>query len=123
MKWMLPAIGQGAIGIETRVGDHFTFSLVKHINDPVTNGCLLAERSLLSELEGNCQLPLSGYCTNKFDLLSLKYAVCDPEGKNLIEYEARAQKSDALTLGKESAEWLLKNGGDQILKKSHAALK
>jgi len=123
MKLMLPAIGQGAIGIETRTGDHGTLSLVEHINDPVTHGCLLAERSLLTELEGNCQIPLAGYCINKFDELQLKSALCDPEGKSLIEYEARAQLNNAVSLGKESAEWLLNNGGDQILQKSQAALK
>ena len=123
MKWMLPAIGQGAIGIETRTGDHGTLSLVEHINDPVTHGCLLAERSLLTELEGNCQIPLAGYCINKLEELYLKSALCDPEGKSLIEYEARAQPHDAVILGKESAEWLLNNGGDQILQKSQASLK
>ena len=123
MKWMLPAIGQGAIGIETRTGDHSTLSLVEHINDPVTHGCLLAERSLLTELEGNCQIPLAGYCINKVEELHLKSALCDPEGKSLIEYEARAQPHNAVSLGKDSAEWLLNNGGDQILQKSQAALK
>ena len=123
MKWMLPAIGQGAIGIETRTGDHGTLSLVEHINDPVTHGCLLAERSLLTELEGNCQIPLAGYCINKVEELHLKSALCDPEGKSLIEYEARAQPHNAVSLGKDSAERLLNNGGDQILQKSQAALK
>ena len=123
MKWMLPAIGQGAIGIETRTGDHGTLSLAEHINDPVTHGCLLAERSLLTELEGNCQIPLAGYCINRVEELHLKSALCDPEGKSLIEYEARAQPHNAVSLGKDSAEWLLNNGGDQILQKSQAALK
>jgi len=123
MKWMLPAIGQGAIGIETRTEDHGTLSLVEHINDPVTHGCLLAERSLLTELEGDCQIPLAGYCINKMEKLHLKSALCDPEGKSLIEYEAQAQPHNAVSLGKESAEWLLNNGGDQILQKSQVALK
>ena len=120
MEWMLPAIGQGAIGIETRTRDHYTLSLVEHINDPVTNGCLHAERSLLSELEGNCQIPLAGYCINKVEELHLKSALCDPDGKSLIEFEARAQPHNAVSLGNESAEWLLNNGGDQILQKFKA---
>ena len=123
IKWMLPAIGQGAIGIETRTGDHDTLSLVEHINDPVTYSCLLAERSLLSELEGNCQIPLAAYCINNSDELHLKSALCDPEGKSLIEYEARSQQLNAVSLGKDSAEWLLNNGGDKILKKFQASLK
>jgi len=123
MKWMLPSIGQGAIGIETRTGDQGTLSLLEHINDPITHRCLLAERSLLTELEGNCQIPLAGYCIKKVEELHLHSALCDPEGKSLIEYEARAQPHNAVSLGKESAEWLLNNGGDQILQKSQAALK
>ncbi|MBG55723.1 MAG: hydroxymethylbilane synthase [Deltaproteobacteria bacterium] len=123
MKWMLPAIGQGAIGIETRKGDYHTLSFLKHINDPVTNGCLGAERSLLLELEGNCQIPLAGYCINKVKELSLKSALCDHEGKSMIFYEARALPQNAISLGKKSAEWLLKNGGKQILQKSLTALK
>ena len=123
IKWMLPAIGQGAIGIETRTGDHGTISLVEHINDPVTYSCLLAERSLLLELEGNCQIPLAAYCINNSDELHLKSALCDPEGKSLIEYEARSQQLNAVSLGKDSAEWLLNNGGDKILKKFQASLK
>jgi len=123
MKWMLPAIGQGAIGIETRTGDQYTLSLVEHIHDPLTNHCLLAERSLLSELEGNCQIPLAGYCINKLEELHLKSAICDPEGKSMIEYEAQAKPHNALSLGKKSGEWLRNNGGDQILQKSQAALK
>ena len=55
--------------------------------------------------------------------LHLKSALCDPEGKSLIEFEALAQPHEAVSLGKESAEWLLKNGGDQILQKSQAASK
>jgi len=123
MKFMLPAVGQGAIGIETRKGDNCTMSLVEHINDPITNYCLLAERSLLSELEGNCQIPLAGYCKNNLEVLFLKSALCDPGGKTLIEYEAQAQHDNAENIGKESAKWLLNNGGDQILQNSKALIK
>ena len=122
-KWMLPAFGQGEIGIETRAGYHYTLSLVEHINDSVTNGCLSAERSLLRELEGNCQIPLAGFCIKKLKGMHLKSALCDPEGKSLIEYEARAQSHNAVSLGKDSAEWLLKNGGGKILQKLQASLK
>ena len=97
--------------------------MVEHINDPVTHGCLLAERSLLRELDGNCQIPLAGYCIKKVEQLHLKSALCDPEGKSLIEYEARSQPNNAVSLGKESAEWLLKNGGDQILQKFKSSIK
>ena len=50
MEWMLPAIGQGAIGIETRIDDQQTLSLIQHLNDQDTWDCLIAERTLLTEL-------------------------------------------------------------------------
>jgi hydroxymethylbilane synthase len=122
MEWMLPAIGQGVIGIETRVGDEETLRCIHHIHDAATHDCLLAERSLLTELEGNCQIPLAGYCINKGDELHLQAALCDPDGKSMLRYEAQAQPHNAVSLGKHVAEWMLNNGGDEILHKSRAAI-
>lgn len=122
MEWMLPAIGQGVIGIETRVGDEQTLSRIQHIHDAVTHECLLAERSLLTELEGNCQIPLAGYCNNNGDELHLQAVLCDPDGKSMLRYEARAEPQNAVSLGKHVAEWMLNNGGDEILHKSRAVI-
>ena len=118
MEWMLPAIGQGAIGIETRVGDKATLSMIQHINDSHTFDCLLAERSLLSELEGNCQFPLGGYCVLKEENLFLRATIGDPEGKILLRYEGNAPRQNAKRLGKDVANSLLKNGADELLRKT-----
>jgi hydroxymethylbilane synthase len=123
MEWMLPAIGQGAIGIETRTGDQQTLRCIQHLNDKTTWDCLLAERTLLTELEGNCQIPLAGYCILNGDELFLRALIADPEGKSVLRYEARAARQDAVLLGREAAQWLLKNGAKEILEKVHAAKK
>ena len=118
MEWMLPAIGQGAIGIETRVGDEATLSLIQHLNDSHTWDCLLAERALLSELEGNCQLPLAGYCVLNGEELFLRAAIGDPEGKTILRCEGSAPRQNAERLGKDVAHSLLKNGAGELLRKA-----
>ena len=120
MEWMLPAIGQGAIGIETRIDDQQTLSRIQHLNDQTTWDCLLAERTLLTEMEGNCQIPLAGYCILNGDELFLRALIADPEGESILRYEARAARQDSVKLGREAAQWLLKNGGEEILQKVHA---
>ena len=117
MEWMLPAIGQGAIGIETRIDDQETLSRILHLHDQETWDCLLAERALLTELEGNCQLPLAGYCVLKGDELVLRALIGDPEGKSILRYEAHSPRENALKLGQDVAQWLMLNGGAEILKK------
>ena len=123
MEWMLPAIGQGAIGIETRIDDQQTLSRIQHLNDQTTWDCLLAERTLLTEMEGNCQIPLAGYCILNGDELFLRALIADPEGESILRYEARAARQDSVKLGREAAQWLLKNGGEEILQKVHAVKK
>ncbi len=117
MEWMLPAIGQGAIGIETRIGDQETQSRILHLNHQATCDCLLAERTLLIQMEGNCQIPLAGYCVLNGDELFLRGAIGDPEGKSLLRYESHAPRQNAFKLGQEVAGWLLKNGGEEILQR------
>ena len=123
MEWMLPAIGQGAIGIETRIDDQETLNRIQHLNDQTTWDCLLAERTLLTEMEGNCQIPLAGYCILNGEELFLRALIADPEGESILRYEARAARQDSVKLGREAAQWLLKNGGEEILQKVHAVKK
>ena len=117
MEWMLPAIGQGAIGIETRIGDQETLRRILHLNHQATCDCLLAERTLLIQMEGNCQIPLAGYCVLNGDELFLRGAIGDPEGKSLLRYESHAPRQNAFKLGQEVAGRLLKNGGEEILQR------
>ena len=113
---MLPAIGQGAIGIQTRIGDERIIDGIKHINDRITWDCVTAERSLLKNIEGNCQLPLAGYCIFSEGKLLLKARIGDLEGKNLLFYEESSNLENAKKLGENVSHYLLENGAEQILK-------
>ena len=115
MDLILPAIGQGAIGIETRIGDRVTLDRVKQLNDRITWDCLLAERELLRVFDGNCQIPLAGYCNLKGNNLFLRAAIGDLEGKTILRYQLSSKRENAIKLGKEVADWLLKNGAEEIM--------
>ena len=114
---MLPAVGQGAIGIETRIGDQQTLDTIKHINDRITWDCLIAERSLLNFFKGNCQIPLAGYCSLIENKLVLKALIGDLEGGKLLRYEATSNRDKAIELGEIVAQYLIENGAEEILEK------
>ncbi len=113
---MLPAIAQGAIGIETRIGDEKTLSYLHHLHDSDTADCLRAERTLLKALEGNCQIPLAGHCVVVQDQLHLTALVANPDGSQVIRREATSTRPDAEYLGKSIAQQILDDGGKEILK-------
>ena len=116
---MLYAVGQGAIGVETRAGDeHMTTMLAKIVDKPSTFACT-AERSLLRTIEGGCSAPL-GVQTKWLEhgLLHLKAIVVSVNGKESVEVEEQARVNnvdEAEQFGMDVANELLKNGADRIL--------
>ncbi len=112
----LPAIGQGALGIETHTEDDETNSLVDFFNHPETSCCVRAERALLKRLEGGCQVPIAAYGTLKGDILTLTGLVASPDGKTFVKDVATGPPSDAEAMGVALAEKLLKMGAYDILK-------
>lgn len=112
---MLPAIAQGAVGIENRIDDEATLAVLKHLQDNDTTACVTAERTVLQILEGNCQVPLAGYCTIANNELTLKAMIADPEGTKKIAHEGTTLRRNATDLGKAVAEKILENGGRTIL--------
>lgn len=116
---MIPAIGQGAIGIETRVDDDFVNEIVKPLNHDETALCVLAERDFLRVMEGGCQVSLACHAKiiNK-NVLRIIGMIGDPEGKMpIIKGFKEGSFSQAKTLGEELAKELLEIGGKEILKK------
>ena len=111
---MLPAIGQGVIGIETRVGDRATSDLLAHLDDPETRDCVCAERQVLIDLEGNCRLPIAGYCTLAGNYLHLRALLASPDGSLMIRESGQATRNSARELGGLVAEQVLKNGGREM---------
>ncbi|GKX53550.1 hydroxymethylbilane synthase [Budvicia aquatica] len=111
----LPAVGQGAVGIECRLDDHKTRELLAPLNDINTQVRVLAERAMNARLEGGCQVPIGSYAELEGDTLWLRALVGAPDGSQIIRGERRGPVKDAEKMGVELAEELLGQGADVIL--------
>ncbi len=111
----LPAIGQGAVGIECRVDDPFINDLLKKLNHEETSICVQAERAALKKLEGGCQVPIGAYAQLKEGRLVLEGLVGSVDGKTLIKNRVDGKPQDAESLGVTLAEKLLSEGAKEIL--------
>ncbi len=111
----LPAVGQGALGIEIREDDQRLKGFIASLHHPETFVAAEAERALLKKLEGGCQVPLGAYAQLDDDTLRLQGVVADPEGKQIIKDEISGSPNEAAELGVGLAEQLLDAGGREIL--------
>ena len=111
---MLPAIGQGALGIETRANDATTIPAVAKLNYEPTRLACVAERALLRALGGGCQLPIAGYARLQKESLLLEGLVADPEGREVVRAQLSGPSSNAEDLGVQVAEELCKQGADKL---------
>ena len=112
----LPAIGQGAIGIECRVADEHTRALLQPLNHYATEVCVVAERALNAGLGGSCHTPVAGYAELRGEVLYLRGRVGTPDGARLLEAEVSGQAHNAIVLGTVLAQRLRKQGADEILR-------
>jgi hydroxymethylbilane synthase len=112
---ILPAGGQGAIGIELRSGDAAIARLIAPLHDADTAARVNCERALNRHLNGGCQVPIAAYAIKQDDELWLRALVGDPDGSTLLQAQARASASDAEALGIDVATQLLAQGADRIL--------
>jgi len=111
----LPAIGQGAIGIECRSDDERVHALIAPLHHAATAERVLAERAMNHRLQGGCQVPIAGHAVHEDDQLWLRGLVGTPDGKRLLRAERRAPGSEAEALGQALAEDLIAQGADEIL--------
>lgn len=111
----LPAIGQGAIGIELRSADEDVRRLLTPLHHPDTAVAVEAERSLLQELEGGCQVPIGGYARVLGDEVELTGLVASLDGREVFRSTQRAPRREARELGKRLAQELLAAGARRIL--------
>ena len=112
----LPAIGQGALGIETRRDDGFINDLIAFLDHPETSSAVRAERALLKRLEGGCQVPIAAYATLDGDTLRLTGLVASTDGKTFVKDAASGNRDKAEEIGTNLAEKLLRMGAYEILK-------
>jgi len=111
----LPAIGQGALGIEGRSNDQFVRSILSRLTHPPTQVAVTAERALLHRLEGGCQVPIAAYATLTNDQVHLEGLVASVDGKTVIRDAVQGTRAEAQVLGTRLAERLLARGADKIL--------
>ncbi len=111
----LPAIGQGAIGIECRSDDEAINALLAPLNHPETALRVSAERAQNSRLNGGCQVPIGGFAELIGDRIRLRGLIGFPDGSKIFRSEFDAPQSDAEVLGVKVAEDLLAQGGDKVL--------
>lgn len=112
----LPAVGQGAVGIECRVDDADTVRLLRPLHHTNTAWCVGAERAMNRQLEGGCQVPIAGFAVLEPNRqLYLRGIVADPNGDTVLRAEGRASFTAAEQLGVSIANDLLSQGADKIL--------
>jgi len=111
----LPAGGQGALGIETRLGDERMQALLEPLHHAYSADCVVAERALNRRLEGGCQVPIACFAIEDNGELWLRGLVGKPDGSVMLTGEARAPRAEAEALGIQVAEDLLAQGAGEIL--------
>lgn len=112
----LPAIGQGALAIETRLEDRDVHETIAFLNDSETALTMRAERAFLRRLEGGCQVPIAAYAQPIDDNLEIDGMVASVDGKKMVRHRKRGRPEEAEALGIQLAETILSLGGDQILR-------
>jgi hydroxymethylbilane synthase len=115
LERMLPAVGQGALGIELRAGDTKTKKLLAPLHSDATACATEAERALLRYLEGGCQIPLGAHARIEENELSLDAVIGSLDGKKLIRGSLRGSPDDAADIGERLAKTLTASGGKAIL--------
>jgi hydroxymethylbilane synthase len=112
----LPAIGQGALGIECRRNDEAVHELIVPLNHPESELRVRAERALNARLHGGCQVPIAGYAEIRDGVLTLRGLVGHPDGSRVVRASVSGPAADAQVLGSALGERLLQEGADAILR-------
>jgi hydroxymethylbilane synthase len=112
---ILPAVGQGAIAIETRADDETAVQSAKKLNHRTTEFACLAERAFLRGLGGGCQFPIAGHAVIKGDLLEMEGLVAKPDGSVFIRDQLSGKLHDAVEIGSVLAQALLERGAGELL--------
>lgn len=111
----LPAIGQGAVGIECRIDDTYVHEIINPLNHRETEICVRAERSFLRKLEGGCQVPIAANARLSNGTIVMEGLVGDVEGTMIIKDHIEGPVDNFMQLGTSLAEYLLSRGAKEIL--------
>lgn len=116
----IPAVGQGALGIQVRREDEDLAAIVKEINNPAVEICIKAERSFMRELKGGCHVPMGAYARMEGDKLMMETVVSSPDGRNQIRLKKTWEPREGEQLGIHLARESLDRGAREILRKIEA---
>jgi hydroxymethylbilane synthase len=111
----MPAVGQGALGVQARLKDSEIGDALSPLDDFETRQSIVAERSLLAALEGGCQVPLGAWARLERGELAIDAVVCSPDGTQHIRQRASAPPDQARELGQRIAQMLIESGAREIL--------
>ena len=117
----LPAVGQGAVGIECRIDDERINQLIAPLNHEATKTCVIAERAMNQRLEGGCQVPIAGYAQLEYGQIKMRGLVGRPDGKQVIRGNIEGSAKNAEQLGKMLADDLLSRGAKEILQEVYSS--
>ncbi len=117
--FLLPAAGQGALGIEYRKDRPDIAALLASLDHGETHLCVMAERGFLAGLDGGCQAPMAAHAVVRNGTLTLEALLCDPEGhrsfRETADMDASLGTDAAFRLGRQLAETVMLSGGDTVL--------
>mmetsp|Transcript_7576 Transcript_7576/g.14873 ORF Transcript_7576/g.14873 Transcript_7576/m.14873 type:complete len:374 (+) Transcript_7576:37-1158(+) len=116
LSWdeMLPAVAQGAIGIQVRSDDEKTIKYISALNDDNTKKAVSCERSFLATLDGSCKTPIAAQAVLKDGIVHLKGLVCNPDGTKMFRAERTGPVADLMAMGKDAGEEIRAEAGEQF---------
>jgi len=119
-QWMLPAVGQGALGLECRTDDRRSRQVLAQLDHPPTSRAVRAERALLAGLGGGCAVPIGAQTRLDGDTLTLRGLVLSPDGVRRVVDDIAGPSVEAEALGQRLAEQLLAKGAKALLSEPRA---
>ncbi len=112
---MTPAVGQGALCIETRENDEDIAPIMEKLNHPDTHVCVTGERAFLKQIEGSCHIPVACFAKIQGDDVLMTAVVASEDGKDLIKEHVVSPMNDVENFGRKLADQVLEKGGKKIL--------
>lgn len=113
---LLPAMGQGALGIEARINDNRTNEFISWLDHSDTHIAVNAERALVDALNGSCQVPIGSYATIDNNIITVRGLVASLDGKTIYQQKKTGPLSDAINIGENLGKELLEMGADEVLR-------
>ncbi len=111
----MPAVGQGAIAAETRLGDNETADLLAKLDDSETRSCIIAERALLKALQGGCQVPIGAWARIERGEMVMEACVTSADGLQFVKQRLTGAPEQSAELGEQLARMLVAAGAQNIL--------